>query len=107
LLVAIAIFGLCAAAFIGALSTGSISTRLHGEQVVARNLAQSQIEKLKAASFDSSGASYSAISAPAGYSITVTPSQISGGDINIQKLTVTVSHNGNSVVSLEDYKVNR
>jgi prepilin-type N-terminal cleavage/methylation domain-containing protein len=106
-LVAIAIFGLCAAAFIGALSTGSVSTRLHGEEVIARNLAQSQMENIKAAGYDSSGASYSTISAPADYSIAIAANSAIYSDANIQKLTVTISHSGNSVLILEDYKVNR
>lgn len=112
-LVAIAILALVGSAFIGALSTGAIATRLQGEDVTARNLAQSQMENIKAAVYDSSGASYSSISPPSGYTIpsdyTISISTNSAiySDNNIQKLTVTVSHNNSPVLTLEDYKVKR
>jgi prepilin-type N-terminal cleavage/methylation domain-containing protein len=106
-LVAIAILGLIASAFIGSLSTGAIATRLQGEDLTARNLAQSQMEKLKAAVYDNDGATYSSISTPSGYSISISANPAIYTDTNIQKLTVTVSHNGSAVFSLEDYKVNR
>jgi prepilin-type N-terminal cleavage/methylation domain-containing protein len=106
-LVAIGILGVCAAAFVGGLSSGAISTRIHGEQVIARNLAQSQIESLKSAAYDSSGATYAAISAPTGYTININTNSTVYSDSNIQKLTITVSHSGNSVLTIEDYKVNR
>jgi prepilin-type N-terminal cleavage/methylation domain-containing protein len=105
--VAVGILGLCAAAFIGALSSGSISTRIQGEQVIAQNLAQSQLEKIKTATFDISGASYTALSAPTGYSININTNSALYGDSNIQKVTVTISHAGETVMTLEDYKVNR
>jgi prepilin-type N-terminal cleavage/methylation domain-containing protein len=106
-LVAMAIFGACAATFIGGLSAGSISTNMHGEEVVARNLAQSQMENIKAAVYSSSGAGYSAIVAPSDYAISISANSSIYSDNNIQKLTVTVSHGGSQVLTLEDYKVNR
>lgn len=106
-LVTIAILALVASAFIGSLSTGAIATRLQGEDVTARNLAQSQMEKLKTAVYDSGGASYSSIGTPSGYSISISTDPAIYADANIQKLTVTVSHNSSLVFTMEDYKVNR
>jgi prepilin-type N-terminal cleavage/methylation domain-containing protein len=106
-LVAIAIFGLCAAIFIGALSAGSISANAQGEQVIAGNLAQSQMENIKAAAYDSSGASYSAINAPSDFAIAISTNSSIYSNTNIQKITVTISHSGTAVLNLEDYKVNR
>jgi prepilin-type N-terminal cleavage/methylation domain-containing protein len=106
-LVAIAILGLVASAFIGSLSTGAIATRLQGEDVTARNLAQSQMENLKTAVYDSNGAGYSKISEPSGYSISISANPAIYTDTNIQLLTVTISHNGSAVFTLEDYKVKR
>jgi prepilin-type N-terminal cleavage/methylation domain-containing protein len=106
-LVAMAILGVCAAVFVGGLSSGAISTRILEEQVIARNLAQSQIETLKTTAYDAYGASYAAISAPTGYAITISANPTIYTDTNIQKLTVTVKHNNNLVLTLEDFKVNR
>jgi prepilin-type N-terminal cleavage/methylation domain-containing protein len=52
-LVAIAILGVSAAAFITALSTGSIAVNTQDEGVTAQGLAQTQMEVIKAAAYDS------------------------------------------------------
>lgn len=106
-LAAIAIFALCATVFIGALSAGSVSANTQGEQVIASNLAQSQMENIKAAAYDSSGVNYAVISAPLDFSIAISTNSNVYSDANIQKITVTISHSGTAVLNLEDYKVNR
>ena len=106
-LVALAILGVSVTAFILALSTGSIATRTQEEDLIAQGLAQSQMETVKAADYDSSGVTYAPVSAPAGYSVTVAADSSFYSDNDIQKLTVTVSREGSAVLTVEGYKVNR
>jgi prepilin-type N-terminal cleavage/methylation domain-containing protein len=105
-LVAVAILGTAIVTFIVALSTGAISVGENDQETVAQRLAQSQIEYTKNLAYSSTGI-YATITAPTGYSLTVTSTSVAGTDTNIQKITVTVLHNSNSVLVVSDYKVNR
>lgn len=105
-LVAIAILGVSATAFVTALSTGSIATSTQDERTIAEGLAQSQIEFIKSQTYDATGVSYSAITCPTGYSVSVNANSAIYSNNNIQKITISVSHNSNVVLTLEDYKVN-
>lgn len=106
-LISIAVIGVVISAFIGALSTGSIIVGELNQETVAHQLAQSQIEQTKAAPYSTTGASYTTISAPAGYSISMTVNSALYTNSNIQKLTVTISRNTAPVLTVEDYKVQR
>jgi prepilin-type N-terminal cleavage/methylation domain-containing protein len=106
-LVAIAVLGVSSTTFILALSTGTIAVRTQDEDALAQGLARSQMETIKAAAYDSTGASYSTISTPAGYSISLNTNSALYSDSNIQKITVIVLHNGTVLYSLEGYKVHR
>jgi prepilin-type N-terminal cleavage/methylation domain-containing protein len=106
-LVAIAILALCSTVFIGALSTGSIATSTHDEGATSQGLAQTQIEAIKAAAYDSTGASYSTIPVPTGYAISINTNSTIYSNNHIQKITVAVFHNGSNVFQLEDYKAIR
>lgn len=106
-LVAIAILGIGITAFITALSTGSIAVGAQDEATIVQRLAQTQMESIKAAAYDSSGGSYSPVTAPASYAISINVNSSIYTNSDIQKVTVTVSREGNPVLTLEDYKVNR
>lgn len=106
-LVAIAILSIGLTTFTLALSAGSISVASQDEVTVAQRLAQTQIESIKAATYDSTGASYSLISTPTGYSVSFTVDSAIYTNSDIQKVSVTVNHDGNPVLVTEDYKVNR
>jgi prepilin-type N-terminal cleavage/methylation domain-containing protein len=106
-LVAIAILGVSVTAFILALSTGTIATRNQEEDALAQALAQTQMETIKAAAWDVSGASYTAISPPTGYSLVITTNSSLYSTSNIQKVTVAVFRAGSAILTLEGYKVNR
>jgi type II secretory pathway pseudopilin PulG len=106
-LVAIAILGVCASTFVLALSTGMISARVQDTSVMGDTLAQTQMESIKASPYDSSGASYSLISVPTGYSIAIQTNSTIYSTTNIQKISVTVSYSGSTLSTLEDFKVNR
>ena len=106
-LVAIAILAVCSSTFVLALSTGMTSARLQDTSVIGDSLAQSQIESIKAAAYDSSGVSYSHISLPSGYTLAIATNSTIYSTTDVQKVTVTVSYSGVVVSTLEDYKGNR
>jgi hypothetical protein len=106
-LVALAILGISASAFITALSTGAISVRIQDELALSQGLAQSEMEVIKAAPFDVTGQSYPVLNGPSGYTITIQTDSSVYGDSRIQQVTVTVLHDASAVLTLENYKVNR
>lgn len=106
-LVAIAILSVGITAFMTSLSTGSIAVNTQGEQAIAQRLAQAQMESIKALPYDSTGASYNQISPPEGYTLSLDVDSTLYADSNIQRVSVTVLHQENQVLVLEDYKVNR
>ncbi len=106
-LVAVAVLGTSVIAFVAALSAGSIAVAEQDEDVVAQGLAQSQLEYTKSYAYDTEAVTYPAIAAPEGYDITVTVSPVPGTDADIQKITATISRDGDNVLTIENYKVNR
>jgi len=105
-LAAVAILGTAVAAFVGALSTGSLSVSEHEQEVIAQRLAQNQLEYTKNLAFSPSGA-YATIASPSGYTINMAVNAVDGADANLQKITVTVLRNGSSLFEVSGYKVNR
>jgi type II secretory pathway pseudopilin PulG len=105
-LVAVAILGTAVVAFTAALSTGALSTNIHGQEVICQRLAQNQVESIKNQAFNVSGA-YTTVTVPSGYTITLAKSAVPGANTNIQKISITVLLNGVSAFSVAAYKVNR
>ena len=106
-LVAAAILGTSVVAFVVALSAGSIAIGQQDEEVVAQRLAQAQLEYTKSYAYNAGASTYPAVAAPEGYTISVGVSSVPNTDADIQKITVTVLRNGENVLTIEDYKVNR
>jgi type II secretory pathway pseudopilin PulG len=102
ILVAVAIIASALVIFVSALSTGAFAVRTSDRLTTATNLASVQLETIKAAPYSPGG--YSAISAPAGYVIATTSSEIGAG---LQQVTVTVSYQGDALVTISNYKVSR
>lgn len=103
-LIAVALVGVIAVAFLQALRTGSKSSGVHEERVVALGLAQSQLEEIKAMPYDALGNYAVAITSPTGYNVSVSTVQ---QDVDKQEVTVAVSHNGTGVFKLAIVKTNR
>lgn len=107
-LVALALVSIAVVGFLSSLYTGARTVDILYERVTAENLARSQIEYIKSQSYLTAPASYQTLpSLPPGFAITTQTSAIAGRDDNIQKITVTVSRNGKTLLTLEDFKVNR
>ena len=106
-LVAVAILGTSVVAFVVALSAGSIAVGEQGEEVVAQGLAQTQLEYTKSYAFDAGAITYPAVDAPGGYTVSVGVSAVPNTDTDIQKIIVTIIRDGENVLTVEGYKVNR
>ena len=105
-LITLAVVGLGLVAMAGALSSSSLGLREVKEQVGAVGLARTQMEYTKAAAFDVTGA-YPTVTPPSAYEVAVAAEAVPGADGNIQRITVTVSQEGQPVLTVEGYKVNR
>jgi len=102
-LIAIAFLGIIAIALFSGLSTAYKAYWVSNKQATAMALAQSQLEEIEKLSYSESG-NYSAISAPANYSINITTNSI---NINqLQKIIIEIKYGTQTVYSVSDYKVN-
>ena len=114
-IVAVALLGLVAVFFVNGLGTLSKSGLVLKEQALAEGAARSQMEYVKSQPYNST-AEYSAVPVPSGYSAntTITPIDPATGDAlspgvdsGVQKITVTVSRGGNSLLTLSGYTIDR
>jgi len=111
-LVALALLGLVAVAFLSGLTTASRANIIADEQTTAESLARSQMEWAKEAAYVYSATSYTPAAIPggddfAGYSATIDASPLHNPDDGIQKIAVTISHYSVEVLKVEGYKVDR
>ena len=106
-LVAVAILGTSVVAFVVALSAGSIAVGEQDSAVVAQSLALTQMEYTKSCTYNPGAVTYPTVSTPAGYAISVGVTSVPDTDADIQKITVVVSREGQVLLTVADYKVNR
>lgn len=106
-LVALAILGSALLVFLGGMSTGLISTAQSDRLSTAHELARSQMEFTKADAYSVAPHTYATVTPPSGYGVTAVASAVSGGDANVELVTVEVTKDSVVVYSLEGYKVNR
>ncbi len=116
--IALAVLGIIAVGFLGGLATASKGLLIADERETANNLAEAQMEYVKNQEYDSTNnpPQYELlddIDIPDGYSISVPMAERLDpegdgldDDDGIQKIAITVRHNGKEVLTLEDYKVN-
>ena len=109
-LVALGIFAFIGVAFISGLATAFRSQDINREQVTAENLVRAALEEIRFLSYQ---ASYTpTVTAPTGYSISVTTTDYCTPepctpDANIQKNVVTISRDGETMVTVEDLNTKR
>ncbi len=106
-LAAVAILGVALVSVVVALSVGMITVRQGEQEMVAQSLVQSQLEYVKGYPYSPGATTYPLIDTPEGYSLSVEVSSIPDTDTDIQKITVTVFHDGEAILEVEDFKVNR
>jgi len=91
-------------ALVTALSAGSIAVREGSQAAVAQGLARAQLEYIKSCPY---ATGYAAMAAPEGYALAVEVGAIPGAGRDLQKITVAVSQDGEDILVVEGYKVNR
>ena len=120
-LVAVAILGVAIVALVIVLSAGTVAVGECNQQMVVQSLARTQLEYTKRYPYDLEADTYpyvydydetynpSPITLPEDYAITVEVEAIlePATDDNIQKITVTISRDGEDILTIEDYKVDR
>jgi prepilin-type N-terminal cleavage/methylation domain-containing protein len=103
IVIAIAILGILAVGFLGALRTGSKTLSVTDERQTAKTLAQHQMEYVKLQGYLTS---YSPDPASAGeypgYTVAIYADSVPARDGNIQKIRVIVSHQGRAIIMAED-----
>ncbi len=108
-IIALALMGIIGIAFAGGLFTTSKAIIIDDERATAESLARSQIEYVKSSNYSVIGA-YDKIN--------IDPDEFPNYDIDLpltvdqlenglQKITVTVTHHDEPVITLEGYKANR
>lgn len=105
--VTVAIAGVVLVAFAVALSTGTIAVGESDQQVAMQSLARTQMEYIKGYPYDSGATTYPTVDTTDNYSISVAVTSVPDTDSNIQKVTANISRNGQVLLTVEDYKVNR
>jgi len=109
-LVALAVLGIIVVAFMGSMVNANKALIWTDEQQTAISIAKAQLEYIKQSSYASSYDAETLPSEYAGYSVSIIVAEITGGDSNLQKIRIIVSHQGNPVIisngsTLEGYKV--
>ncbi len=100
--VALGLLAFIAVAFLGGLWTTSKDTSTYDERTTALVLVQSQIEEIKAMSYNVTGYSVT-VTEPLGYTLSVTAVET---EIGKQEVTVAVSHGGHGVLKLTTTRTN-
>lgn len=106
-LIAVAVLAITMVTLLTAISTGSIGVATTEERVTAENLARWQLEYTKSQAYQAAPTSYETVTPPAGYTVSATASSIPDADSSIQKITIIVTRGAETLVTVEDYKVDR
>ena len=107
MLLAVSIVGTAMLATVAAFSTASLTATYVDDATTGEWVATSQIELIKTAVYQLTPGTYASVSVPAGFSVSNATSDVTGGDVNIQIVTVIVSRGGESVYETSAMKVNR
>ncbi len=114
LLVSLGLITLVLTVFVLALAAGAQSVAVNRQLTEAHTLALSQLESIKAAPYQRGAASYPGI-ASGGYTLNQTIrywdgavfSDVAANDQGMQQITVAVMLNGQTLLQLSNYKVDR
>jgi type II secretory pathway pseudopilin PulG len=107
MMLAVAIVGTAMLATVAAFSTASRTSAVVENATTGEWLATSQIELIKTSAYQLTPGTYASIPVPAGFAVSNTTASVTGGDANIQTVTVIVSKAGKTVYETSALKVNR
>lgn len=105
--VAVFLLGGVVLTLVMSMSSGIVAVGSDDSLVTAQGLARTQMEYIKNCSYNATADTYPAVAAPPGYTVTVNVAGLPDTNNNIQKITAAVTRGGNTLFTLEDYKVNR
>ena len=110
ILVALGILAAVAVVFLVGMATSSKAVMVSQKSVAAESLAKSQMENTKAQTYVDGVTTYPKITIPQdlvdqGYDVTIVAEPLHTPDDGIQRITVTVTRNGETAFTLEGYKV--
>ena len=103
----VAIMAIVLSGFLAGLSTGAFSVAVVRERVTAENIARLQLEHVKETGFITDADHYTPTEisdSHPGYTAAISATTI---DTGLQLITVTVSHNGETLFTIANYKVNQ
>lgn len=107
-LVTVALLGSSVYMLLTSLYTGSRTVDILYEKTTAENLARAQLEYTKSQTYSTAPTSYAIVSwVPDDFTVTATATAVTGRTNTLQKIEITVSRGGRTLVSVEDFKVNR
>lgn len=101
--VSLALMGIIGVALLSGLHTVSAVTLTTDERQTAKNLAENQMENVKALPYVTSYSPMPLTDEYTGYTVTITTQSLQ--DSNVQKITVSVTHRNKVAAKLEGYKV--
>jgi len=101
--VAVAIVGIVAVAFLSALTSGYLALVLADENTVAESLTRTEFERIREAAYPV--APYDRPDALPGYDISVLAANVDESASPIQLVTVEVRHDGELLLTTSSYKV--
>lgn len=104
ILVSVGIISVALTVLVAALSTGAFAVRTSNRLTTATNLAASQLESIKAATYNDVVAGTVGSVAAAPYASDITTRMLGAG---LLEVTVSVSYEGETLVTVSDYKVDR
>jgi prepilin-type N-terminal cleavage/methylation domain-containing protein len=102
-IVAVAIVGIIAVAFLSALTSGYLALVLADENTVAESLTRTEFERVREAAYPVAG--YDRPDALPGYDVAVLTANVDESDSPIQLITVEVRHDGELLLTTSSYKV--
>jgi type II secretory pathway pseudopilin PulG len=110
-IVALAILGLVAVVFLSGLATSSKATIIANERATAESLVRSEVEYVKNYTYQYDTSDYPvdpALSIPVGWTLPLPVVElVHATDDGLQKVTVTAEHDGEAILSVAVYKVDR
>ena len=104
-IVAMAVFSTVGTALLAGLSTTHRSGSTIEIQSIAENITRNQMESIFNEAYKVPPATYTAVtSLPTGFTVTADAQEYVVGNTNVEKLVVTVTHEGNVIISLESLR---
>jgi type II secretory pathway pseudopilin PulG len=99
--IAMAVFVVAGSAVLSGVSTVQRSGAVTESQAIAERVARNQMESILSQAYLAPPASFSAVPAPVGFSVTASGQEYVVGDTDIEKVSVSVSQGGTTVLVIE------